>query len=62
MKKVDRRRFLGLGTLSAAAAVVGDQAMDKDTEEVPRFEEGALLTSAQLNRLVDEINRLKLGR
>lgn len=61
MTGMNRRKFLGLGVLSSVAATVGGESSvdDRSDEELPRFEEGGLLTSAQLNRMVDEINDLK---
>lgn len=56
---MERRKFLtGGGIVGLMAAVTGGQSLAKE-EQIPRFENGALLTSEHLNRIVDELNRLK---
>ena len=58
---MNRRKFLTSGGLFGfVAALAGEFAHNTDDEEIPRFEDGALLTSQQLNRIVDELNRLKV--
>ena len=58
---MNRRKFLGMGFASSLAAATGSDAKiaSAHEEDVPRFTEREILTSHQLNRLVDEINRLK---
>lgn len=57
---MNRRKFLTSGGLFGfVAAITGDIMQNNDDKQIPRFEDGALLTSQQLNRIVDELNRLK---
>jgi hypothetical protein len=56
---MDRRKFIKFGGLvSAGTAVVGVSKAKETPEEIPHFEEGQILTSKQLNALVDRINEL----
>jgi hypothetical protein len=58
---MDRRKFIKFGgAFSAATAVMGVNAVqaEKPAEDLPRFEQGQILTHEQLNALVDRINEL----
>lgn len=56
---MNRRKFLSLGGLaSVATATTGMAVLDEKAEVIPRFKDGQLLSSADLNRLVDRLNEL----
>lgn len=55
---MDRRKFLSLGGLLSVAGATTGLAVLEDDDLIPRFEDGQLLSSADLNRLVDRLNDL----
>ena len=58
---MNRRKFLTSGGLfGLVGALASEFKHSADDEQIPRFEDGSLLTSQQLNRIVDELNRLKV--
>jgi len=59
---MNRRKFISLGGMLSATALTGVSAATDSTEksdELPRFEDGQLLSSASLNAMIDKINELQ---
>lgn len=59
---MNRRKFISLGGIISATTVVGVTSASGSTEprnDLPRFKDGQLLSSASLNAMIDRINDLE---
>ena len=59
---MNRRKFISLGGIISAATAAGTASSvgsEQSSDELPRFEDGQLLSSASLNAMIDKINELQ---